>query len=437
MSRIAIIIPDNGGKYHWAPLGAGQLVGRLYNWFNDVRIIHMDMLHLDHDRVVGEVYDQQVDSVGIGWIAGRHTHDVCMPLCKDIKASTSSRLIIGGHAPSSDPEWYLEHTGADALIVGEADGLAKQWDDLEGIVPGESDSTWWPWNFNNAAMQYYSMVPAPGALATDRVAPVMSGFGCPYTCSFCYRLTEGHRPRPVEDIADEIAELRDRFRITYVQFQDELLMTSPGRVREVCDAIGHLGVRWSCQGRVNVAARAPDVLGTMQAAGCRFINYGVESASQKVLDLMDKRQTVEQSHIALEATRRAGISPGVNMLWGCPGDTEESLGAAVDMILRYSDGAQRRTIRPVTPYPGSPLFDFAVKEGKLSGTGDFWEQHKNSDLITVDFMDIPRKKAHQLLKSANWRLLTSYHDRSWIDLRMQARALYDYEDAGFRGWRQI
>jgi radical SAM superfamily enzyme YgiQ (UPF0313 family) len=268
----------------------------------------------------------------------------------------------------------------------------------------------------------------------------MSGFGCPYKCSFCFRLVKGRRDRPVEAIRDEIKWLVSRHHVSYIQFQDELLMTSKRRVEEVCEAIAPLGIRWSCQGRCNVAAKHPEVVRTMAEAGCQFINYGIESLSQDVLDQMNKHQTPEQAHAAVEATLAAGVSPGINVLWAAPGDDLDSLRAGVDFILKYSDGAQRRTIRPVTPYPGSPLFHKAVADGLLEGAGDFWERFENSDLICVDFMGMDWGVAHAALHNANMKLLHDYHGKRMEQIGQDAVRLYtgEHDDKRwFRGWRQI
>lgn len=434
--KVALIIPDNGSKHHWYPLGTGQIATTIRSRGGRVWGVQQDAYHMPVDQVVEHISSLVIDVVGIGWISGRHTHDNALALCRAVK-DKGLRLVIGGHAPSSDPKWYLGATGADAVIVGDADGVEEPWSEMSGVVEGKRSEEWWPWHETREELLYYPMVHAPGALPADRVAPVITGFGCPYECSFCFRLTRGRQQRPVEEIAHEILWLKENLWITFIQFQDELLMTGPRRTAAVCEAIRDLGIGWSCQGRVNVAAENPEILDLMAEVGCRFINYGVESADQGVLDLMKKRQIVEQSRVALEATRKAGISPGVNMLWGCPGDSEASLWAGVDMIKEYSDLTQRRTIRPVTPYPGSPLFHQAVAEGKLEGTGDFWEKFTNSDLITVDFMDIPRADAHRMLYEANLELLRHHHAALDRHLDATARRLYIDGDADFRGWRQI
>ena len=72
-----------------------------------------------------------------------------------------------------------------------------------------------------------------------------------------------------------------------------------------------------------------------------------------------------------------GISPGLNFIFGNKGDNKETIKSTVDFMLKYDDFAQKRTIRPVTPYPGSPLYYDAIEMGLLDKDNpaeDFYER---------------------------------------------------------------
>jgi hypothetical protein len=96
-----------------------------------------------------------------------------------------------------------------------------------------------------------------------------------------------------------------------------------------------------------------------------------------------------------------------------------------------------RTIRPVTPYPGSPLFDEAVRRGLLKDCEDFYEnKHTNSDLLTINFTDLSDEEFHRCLYEANKVLLESYYQFQKVRRLEEARKLYLEKDASFRGFRQ-
>jgi radical SAM superfamily enzyme with C-terminal helix-hairpin-helix motif len=76
-------------------------------------------------------------------------------------------------------------------------------------------------------------------------------------------------------------------------------------------------------------------------------------------------------------TETSGI---LNIIFGNIGDNKRTLNKGVEFLLKYDDGAQIRTIRPLTPYPGSPLYCYATEKGLLKDAEDFYEnKHTNSD----------------------------------------------------------
>ena len=152
---------------------------------------------------------------------------------------------------------------------------------------------------------------------------------------------------------------------------------------------------------------------------------------------MKKALTTQQITKGIEATLEAGISPGFNIIFGNIGESKETLNKGVEFLLKYDDGAQMRTIRPVTPYPGSPLYYYAIEKGLLKDCEDFYEnKHTNSDLLAINFTDMSDEEFHQCLLEANTRLFTNYFQKRQVLMAKQARKLYMEKDSNFRGFRQ-
>jgi radical SAM superfamily enzyme YgiQ (UPF0313 family) len=266
---------------------------------------------------------------------------------------------------------------------------------------------------------------------------MLSGRGCPFKCTFCYRMDEGFRPRGNESIIEEIKFLKLTYGITYIAFFDELLMSSEERTISLCEDFikTKLHIKWDCQGRLNFAK--PEVLKLMKEAGCVFINYGIEAMDDRVLKNMKKGLTTKQIYRGIEATLAAGISPGFNIIFGNIGDSKETLKEGVDFLLKYDDGAQTRTIRPVTPYPGSPLYYYAIEKGLLKDCEDFYEnKHTNSDLVSINFTELSDEEFHKCLLDANTKLLNNYFDKKLKKTLEQAKQLYLMSDVSFRGFRE-
>ena len=152
---------------------------------------------------------------------------------------------------------------------------------------------------------------------------------------------------------------------------------------------------------------------------------------------MKKGLRIRQVYSGIEATLKSGISPGFNIIFGHIGDTKESLQKGVDFLLKYDDGAQMRTIRPVTPYPGSPLYDEAVANGQIKDCEDFYlNKHVNSDLLAVNFTKLSDDEFHMALYNANQVLLENYAKKSKLKQNQLLQQLYVEKDASFRGFRQ-
>jgi radical SAM superfamily enzyme YgiQ (UPF0313 family) len=286
-------------------------------------------------------------------------------------------------------------------------------------------------------MYFYRLLREPHCASGDFVAPMISGRGCSFRCAFCYRMDEGLRCRSTEGIIEEIKMLKTNYGITYISFFDELLISSIKRTTELCEGFirAGLNIRWTCNGRLNYAK--PKVLQLMKKAGCVFINYGIEALDDEVLRAMNKCLTVEQIVKGIEATLKEEISPGFNVIFGNIGDNKNTLQQAVDFLLKYDDGAQLRTIRPVTPYPGSPLYYYALKNGLLKDCADFYEnKHINSDLLAVNFTDMSDKEFHKALYDANQKLIKNYFKNKTKTSLDEARRLYMELNVNFRGFRQ-
>jgi anaerobic magnesium-protoporphyrin IX monomethyl ester cyclase len=460
--RVLLVIYDNDDYIHWFPTGMAYISAVLIRHGYDVEIYNQDMHHYPESHLQQYLDNNKFDVIGLSFIGGYYQYKKAIVISEAINRSKNrSFFIIGGHGPTPEPEYFLKKTGADAIVMGEGEttilelmealkskgtlhqvnGLAFR-DDNQVIINAprplidDIDSIPFP-EYRLFPIQYYRLLRMPHCRKSDFVMPLLSGRGCTFKCNFCYRMDEGFRPRNNESIIDEIKLLKRDFGITYIAFADELLMSSKERTISLCnDFIKHkIDVKWDCNGRLNYAKK--DVLKLMKKAGCVFINYGIEAMDDQILRNMNKALTTKQIINGIEATTEAGISPGLNIIFGNIGENRETLWKGVDFLLRYDDGAQMRTIRPVTPYPGSPLYNYAIEKGLLRDCQDFYEnKHINSDLLAVNFTDMSDDEFHESLFEANSVLLENYFDKLKASYDIQMKKLYFERDTSFRGFRQ-
>jgi anaerobic magnesium-protoporphyrin IX monomethyl ester cyclase len=251
-------------------------------------------------------------------------------------------------------------------------------------------------------------------------------------------MEEGCRVRSPLNIIEEIKLLKDKYGITYIGFYDELLMVSEERTTELCEALlrENLNIKWVCSGRLNFAKL--NILRLMKKAGCTFINYGIESFDDNVLKNMNKCLTTKIIEEGVQNTLKENISPGLNFIFGNIGDNEETLKKSAEFLLKYNYGTQLRTIRPVTPYPGCPLYYYAIEKGLLKGVEDFYEnKHVNSDLLSVNFTNLSDEEFYRALMQTNIVLIKDYYKHKMVNSIKAAKNLYTNRDENFRGFRVV
>ncbi|EIM64662.1 B12-binding domain-containing radical SAM protein [Desulfobacter postgatei] len=461
--RILLVVYDNDSYIHWFPQGLAYIAAVLKKDGYDVEIYNQDLHHYPDEHLTAYLDRNKFDIIGVNIIAGYYQYKKLLNISLAIEKSKQrpEQFIIGGHGPSPEPEYFLEKTGADVAVIGEGeetvlelfDAFAthKPLDRINGIayrnggkvvvnprreLIKDIDSIPWP-AYELFPIEYYRLLRMPHCTHGDFVMPLLSGRGCTFKCNFCYRMDKGFRPRSAEAIIEEIQYLKKEFGISYIAFSDELLMSSGQRTMEICESFlkADLNIKWDCNGRLNYAT--PKVLALMKRAGCVFINYGIEAYDDDVLKKMNKALSIKQIDQGIESTLAAGISPGLNMLFGHIGDNKETLTAAVNFLIKHDDGAQMRTIRPVTPYPGSPLYNYAIEKGLIKDIEDFYEnKHLNADLFAVNFTKLSEKELYSELANANIMLVENYFENKKKLMVSQIKDLYYSRDASFRGFRQ-
>jgi radical SAM superfamily enzyme YgiQ (UPF0313 family) len=461
--KILLIAYDNHSMIHTFPQGIAYIAAAIKEEGHHVDIYNQDVHHYTDEHLTTLLDRTSYDVVGLSVIGGYYQYKKLLDISKAINNSKHRPpyYILGGHGPSPEPEYFLQKSQADIAVIGEGEKTIRELlkaienneplSGIKGIAYRDGhkitinkerplletiDDIPWP-AYDLFPMEYYRLIRMPNAENDDFVMSVLSGRGCTFKCNFCYRMDKGFRPRSKESIIEEITFLHRDYGINYIDFSDELLMSSQDRTIDLCNAFieSGIGFKWTCNGRLNYAT--PKVLSLMKKSGCVYINYGIESFDDKVLKNMNKALTTRQITTGVEATLQAGISPGLNIIFGNIGDNAKTLQQSVDFLLKYDNSSTCRTIRPVTPYPGSPLYYYAIENGLLKDVEDFYEhKHVNSDLASVNFTDLSDDDFHKCLMDANNALLDNYYGKLLQSVKKQCRHLYMDRNSNFRGFRQ-
>jgi radical SAM superfamily enzyme YgiQ (UPF0313 family) len=191
--------------------------------------------------------------------------------------------------------------------------------------------------------------------------PVLTGRGCVGRCSFCSPTNGRYRSRPMELVFEELDMLHASYDVQYVIFLNEVFYPVKEDIIAFCAAYkarGY-GTPWGCLMRMDVD---PAVLGPMHEAGCIRMNVGLESGSQRVLDLMHKDTSPEKNRHFLRQLKKSGIAGEVSFMTANYGEREEDIVSTIDLMLECKvQGPTAMTIN----YPGTLNYKRAMRRGLI------------------------------------------------------------------------
>jgi radical SAM superfamily enzyme YgiQ (UPF0313 family) len=189
-------------------------------------------------------------------------------------------------------------------------------------------------------------------------------------------------------------------------FGDDLVIASPKRARELVEGIRNLSrpVSYSISCRFNVLDKLEDgLLKEMKDTGCRIMGLGIESGSQRILDLMHKKITVAQILGGLRRLKDMGILPTVSIMVGQFTETIEDVRQSMDLMVesvRYNKNIQY-AFTITTPYPGSELYDIAFEKGLLKNHRDFFEKYNPSRDLSGISVNLSSMSDDEIIRMRN------------------------------------
>ena len=197
---------------------------------------------------------------------------------------------------------------------------------------------------------------------------------CSWTTLFpgkCYRMIK------VEKALDEVGQLIEKYQVKEIM-DDSGTFPVGDWLREFCRGMISRGynkkIRMNCNMRFNAGLNGKDYQ-LMGKAGFRFILYGLESASQKTLDKINKNLKVEQIEPVLKWAKKGGLMPHLTIMVGYPWENEKDTQNTISLAEKFFKNGLADSMQAtvVIPYPGTPLFNYCQKK-KLLKTKD-WNRY--------------------------------------------------------------
>ncbi len=180
--------------------------------------------------------------------------------------------------------------------------------------------------------------------------------GCPYTCKWCSRAVYGlsYRRRSPQKVAEELAWIQANYQPDTLWFVDDVFTISHKWLREFAEVLSEkkIHIPYECITRADRLSL--EVILLLKATGCFRVWIGAESGSQKVIDLMDRRVSVNQVREMIQLAQSNGIQAGTFIMLGYPGETEEDIEETIHH-LKVSN-PDLFTITVAYPIKGTELY---------------------------------------------------------------------------------
>jgi len=359
------------------------------------------------DEMIGDLFEDvyesfQPDVVGLGVVTPCVSRAIY--ITKYAK-QRGAKVVVGGPHASAMPERAVTEIGADAACFGEAEHTfleycmnkdPKKITGLAYIENGkviknaprklEENLDVFPFPARHlidlkkyAGTVQFGFVNQPGEITTQ----INTSRGCPFTCTFCAdnaTFQRRTRYRSPENVVAEITQLKEKFGIRSIIFDDVNFTTEEHRVIAICKAIENLKIRWTCQLRVKISE---ETLRAMKRSGCEMVAFGVESGSQKVLNNVRKGITIDMIKEAFKLAKRAGLRTKSYFIVGLPGEEWDDLKLSVKLAKEINPDYVWLSF--FTPVPGSELFNEYSTEYKEGNWQDLMYFYNKDPLLNKKY----------------------------------------------------
>jgi anaerobic magnesium-protoporphyrin IX monomethyl ester cyclase len=403
-NKIVFFIPSFSSIEATTPLGLLAISTPLLRAGYDVRIIDSTIAPDYKQRVLEEV--KNALCLGISLVTGpmiRETVDVARTLKEQ---DPELPIILGGWHPSLLPGQTLEAEYVDIVVRGQgedtmlevAERLREEapLDDVSGVgLKREGKLHFTP----ERPLKPLGLMPPKAYHLADfdayervcgrRWAMYISSLACPFDCAYCTNAgVYGRRwnALPVGQVVEETVDLARRYRLELLWMSDDNFLVDLERALQIAEGLirSNASFKWSIQATTNLTARlSVEELRVLRRSGLHQICQGIETASPKVMKLMNKGfQDLDDIYQSIERCIKADVIPSFNIIFGFPGEgvkeRRETLSFMMDVCRRFP-GAEFWT-NIFTPYPGSPVFHRAKELGievptSLEGWVDYFPRY--------------------------------------------------------------
>jgi radical SAM superfamily enzyme YgiQ (UPF0313 family) len=387
---------ESGG--HLLPFNLAYLASYLRtNVDCEIKIIDTEALGLGYDEIKNILKKEKPDITGFTCLSPTINH--VFRICKIIKEDISPNCftVVGGIHPTIFPKETIENPYIDFAVISEGEitfselvqtikDKKEDFEKINGLYFKKNGKT-----LNTPPRDFIKNlddIPFPARdlfdlklyrsaptkkLTSEQGSPILTSRGCAFNCIHCVSKAIWHRQiryRSAKNVVAEIEECINKFAIKEFNILDDNFTLNKPRAIEICQQIidKKLPISWICFSRADTINE--ELISIMARAGCKKISLGLESGSQKILDLMRKQTTTEQGKKTVKLIRKYGILVHASFMLGNIGETPESARETIDFAKNLD--LDNASFFITCPVPGSDLFYYA-RENKFISNDTPWE----------------------------------------------------------------
>lgn len=422
--KIGLIFPNKDRKDKTVHIGLGYIASYARNIHPDVEFKLLDT-RIAKKKEVKEFYSSHFDLIGITVLSPVYYEVI--EIFNHIKTNIpDTPICLGGPYVTTIMEEIFNETPADFAVYGEGEITfseliynlkgKKEIECIDGLMYIDSTGTIRT-NSPREQIKDLSKLPMPAYdlfhMNRYPMHRIATSRGCPFTCVFCNSssIWKGKwRKRNAVEIVEEIKYLIKHHKKKTFFFNDNSFNIDMKRVEEFCNILikEKLNIIWTTPVRVERITDEQAKL--MKKAGCYNVGIGIESANNRILERMQKRNSIEEIQNGIKIFRNAGIEVLGQFVIGSHGDTLETIKESIDFAK--SSELDYVMFYSILPFKDTQQWDYIKKEGKIYSE-TIHEYHSIKPRIvfeTPEFSYIERMDAINLAKKAGY--YSDSNDRS-------------------------
>jgi len=447
MKVMLVTTPIRPTPTSFPPIGSLSIINYLRKRAIEVDFYHIDGMRPDYNDALAHIMNSRPDVLGISAVVST-AYSYTKKLAEDVKAALPDTLIVVGGSLAASAEILLRRASIDLCALGEGEIVfhhvverarttrtPADFHDIPGLALldangklintgyetqlGKEDIYNVDWRDLEAAADIAAYIyPAfnkdkvdfwferdPRSYEAHRraksVASLPTAKGCVARCTFCHRWDKGIRYIPAELIKERVRELVERYNVGFLHIADENFGTDRRWLKQICDILKPFDILWNVAGmRVNCIS--PEQINMMKDAGCVAILYGMETGSERMLQVMEKKVKIEDNYNAIRWTVDANLNTVVQLVIGMPGENSSTIKETIRFstyanTINESQRPWDLSINYAQALPGTPLYEFGRHKGLIGSSLEEEEKYliqisdrdASDEFTTMNFTESP------------------------------------------------